>query len=292
MTKDVSSGCCMELEELKSFLDSAHDLFQGVDAEGKLIYVNKAWLDSLGYDKEEVIGKNIFMFIAPDSLGHCLKKFEYLMKGGKLVNLEVTFLTKSGGRIITEGNVVLIHRADGSFFTRGIFRDITGRREMERSIFHLATHDALTDLLNRHAFLDSLAKDLEYAKRHAQKIAIVYFDLDKFKQVNDGFGHAAGDAVLVAVANRLMACMRGSDYAVRFGGDEFGLAIKSIGIQEVSKVINRLTEAVTEPIIFNGHALAVGMSVGLAIYPDDAVQPDELLRLADNRMYEDKARQK
>jgi len=282
----------MELDELKSFLDNAHDLFQGVDGEGKIVYVNKAWLDSLEYDKEEVMGKNIFTFIAPDSLDHCLKKFEHLMNGGKLVNLEVTFLTKSGGRIIAEGNVVLIHRADGSFFTRGIFRDITERRELEKNIFHLATHDALTDLMNRHAFMDCLAKDMEYAKRYGQKIAIVYFDLDRFKQINDSFGHAAGDAVLVAVANRLKAYMRGSDYAVRFGGDEFGLAIKSISSQEISVVVNRLTEAVTEPIIFSGHTLTVGMSVGLAIYPDDAQKAEELIRLADAKMYGNKARQR
>ena len=292
--KQVLLVCQRENNELRNCFGNIHDLIQRVDSNGDIVYVNKSWLEILGYAEEEVIGKNIFEIITPDCRSHCQEKFSYLQDGGKeLVNMETVFLKKTGERLIVEGNVVMVRRDDDSFITYGIFRDITHKKELEERLFHLATRDPLTNLSNRYVLIDNLKRDLGLAERHGQKLAIVFFDLDRFKPINDAFGHAAGDAVLVAVADRMNRCMRNSDLAFRFGGDEFGLVLNAIESEDdVVEVVHRLTKSIMEPIYFNEETLTVGASIGFAIYPDDAMLASDLLKLADARMYQQKKEKK
>lgn len=156
-------------------------------------------------------------------------------------------------------------------------------------IAHLAHHDPLTGLVNRHIFPDRLAQAMILSQRHRKKIALLYVDLDKFKQINDAHGHLAGDAVLKEVASRLRALLRDSDTVARMGGDEFVVILHDIsGKTAVNNVAKKIIAALAEPILFHETRFTVMASVGISIYPDDDREIDALLHKADKAMYQAK----
>jgi diguanylate cyclase (GGDEF)-like protein/PAS domain S-box-containing protein len=156
-------------------------------------------------------------------------------------------------------------------------------------IAHLAHHDPLTGLVNRHIFPDRLAQAMILSQRHRKKIALLYVDLDKFKQINDAHGHLAGDAVLKEIASRLRALLRDSDTVARMGGDEFVVILHDISSKTaVNNVAKKIIAALTEPILFHETQFTVTASVGISIYPDDDREIDALLHKADKAMYQAK----
>jgi diguanylate cyclase (GGDEF)-like protein len=164
-------------------------------------------------------------------------------------------------------------------------------KEHESLLKQQAHYDALTGLPNRKLLSDRLALAIERAKRSSGCFALLMIDLDGFKMINDTYGHAAGDTVLIAVARRLTAALRASDTVARLGGDEF-VAILEAGEDtgDASVVVNKLAQTVSEPIALDGGRLAnVGISVGVALYPLDATDPEQLMMLADHAMYRAKA---
>lgn len=156
-------------------------------------------------------------------------------------------------------------------------------------IAHLAHHDPLTGLVNRHIFPDRLAQAMILSQRHRKKIALLYVDLDKFKQINDAHGHLAGDAVLKEIASRLRALLRDSDTVARMGGDEFVVILHDISSKTaVNNVAKKIIAALSEPILFHETQFTVTASVGISIYPDDDREIDALLDKADRAMYQAK----
>jgi diguanylate cyclase (GGDEF)-like protein len=159
---------------------------------------------------------------------------------------------------------------------------------------HMAQYDGLTALPNRKLFLDRLGQAIELARRGGTSLALLYFDLDRFKPVNDLWGHEAGDLLLKEVAERVLEIVRKSDTVARFGGDEFVILLQGIGLREnAGWVAAELREALAYPFVVEGvmEELRIGASIGIAYYPEDALTGDELIRLADARMYLDKAKQ-
>ena len=153
-------------------------------------------------------------------------------------------------------------------------------------IWHLAHHDPLTDLPNRWLFSDRLEQALRRGQRHGEMVALHYFDLDDFKAVNDGFGHLTGDRVLVAVAQRLRACVRDSDTLARIGGDEFAVVQSGVSDRDGAALLaERLLAALHAPLVIDGHALRVSASIGIALYPDHAASPEQLHHTADQALY-------
>nr|WP_315186763.1 EAL domain-containing protein [uncultured Albidiferax sp.] len=151
---------------------------------------------------------------------------------------------------------------------------------------YMAQHDILTGLPNRALLNDRLAQSMALAQRHGQKVVLVYLDLDNFKQVNDSLGHAVGDALLRAVAQRLSASVRQSDSVCRQGGDEFVLLLAEVDtVKDAARAAAMLIEATSEPYQVGGHLLHVSSSIGLSIYPDDGSDVETLLRNADTAMY-------
>jgi diguanylate cyclase (GGDEF)-like protein len=158
------------------------------------------------------------------------------------------------------------------------------------ALAHRATHDLLTGLPNRALFLDRLGHALTRASRAGQTCAVLFLDLDGFKEINDSLGHAAGDRVLAATAERLQACVRAADTLARLGGDEFVILLEEVADNEAaSQVAERLGEALSRPFPVAQRAVAVSASVGIAlsVSPDD--RPEDLLRCADVAMYRAKA---
>ncbi len=163
------------------------------------------------------------------------------------------------------------------------------KKQDQDHIAHLAHHDPLTGLVNRHLFPDRLAQAMILSQRHHKKIAILYVDLDKFKQINDAHGHLAGDAVLKEVASRLRTLLRESDTVARMGGDEFVVILHDITSKiAVSNVTKKIIDTLAEPIRFHETQFTVMASVGISIYPDDDKQIDALLQKADKAMYQAK----
>jgi diguanylate cyclase (GGDEF)-like protein len=159
--------------------------------------------------------------------------------------------------------------------------DITERRHIEERISHMAHHDALTDLPNR-AMLCQLLEDMVARVRRGECLAVLYLDLDRFKEINDTLGHAVGDALLKAVAARISRCVRETDTVARMGGDEFAVVVPTIDpAVESTALAARIIESISAPFELSRHRVTIGTSIGIALSPNDGVDPDQLLRNAD-----------
>ena len=189
------------------------------------------------------------------------------------------------GRVIAQRKKTL---SDGGWVST--HEDITAHREAEDKIKMMAAHDALTGLLNRFGFRQRLDQCLAEARRRTGRFAVLYLDLDRFKPVNDTLGHPVGDRLLQAVAARIDGIVRKGDTTARLGGDEFAVIQRvSAAPLEVARLADRLLAAVAEPFSIDGVRIEIGTSVGIALTPDDSVDADEVLRLADLALYHSKA---
>jgi len=160
------------------------------------------------------------------------------------------------------------------------------RKRFEEHLTYLAQYDHLTGLVNRTLFRDRLVQAMARSKRMQQPIGLMLLDLDRFKAVNDTFGHAMGDELLKAVSERLKACVREVDTVARMGGDEFTIILEGVSSeQNILVVAKRITESIATPFELKGHHISVGISIGITIYPHDDHPVDELLKHADTAMY-------
>ncbi len=175
----------------------------------------------------------------------------------------------------TEPNAVLIS-----------FTDITAAKDAQQRLHRMATYDSLTDLPNRAFFTDQLAQSLEHAQRESHKVAVLFLDLDRFKNVNDALGHEAGDCLLKMVAVRLASCVRGDDTLARLGGDEFVVLVEKFdSTVYLESISERILHAISEPFRIEGNEYYLGVSIGIGIYPKDGDSGTALLRSADSAMY-------
>ena len=176
---------------------------------------------------------------------------------------------------------------------RGVGRDITAQKRTEERIQHLATHDGLTGLPNRTLFSQLLNQQIQSARRYEGKFAVMFLDLDRFKAINDTFGHEAGDTLLKEMASRFSACVRASDVVARLGGDEFVLLLQEASdIEQVNTVARKLLSAAIKPVLIAGQECRVTASVGICIFPQDAQDEQALMKNADTAMYRAKAQGK
>jgi diguanylate cyclase (GGDEF)-like protein/PAS domain S-box-containing protein len=179
----------------------------------------------------------------------------------------------------------------GGVHYAAMFTDITTRKYAEGQLRRLATHDGLTGLPNRALALDRLTQALARARRNRTGVAVLYLDLDLFKQINDAWGHAAGDSVLREVARRLKACVRRSDTVARLGGDEFLLVLSEAAERRVAETVAaKVVRSLSRPIAAGECYCHVGVSIGISLYPQEGREAKELIRAADAAMYADKQR--
>lgn len=186
-----------------------------------------------------------------------------------------------------EIHMVAEYNADGSLVgVLAIGRDISARRAAERLLLHESTHDSLTGLPNRTLFNDRLQQAIRQARREGRCCAVIFADLDDFKQVNDSLGHTVGDRLLQTVSQRMVRALRESDTVARQGGDEFVILIDDISTgADIETVLQKLSRAIGEPCEINGHTLIANASLGGAVFPDDGADADTLMRNADMAMY-------
>lgn len=164
--------------------------------------------------------------------------------------------------------------------------EIEERIKMQQQLTHMATHDALTGLPNRTLFAEQLESALHTAARHKRQLALLFIDLDGFKAVNDTYGHAAGDRLLTEISQRMRACIRKEDILARMGGDEFTIVLRELHQPDDAQLVAaKLIKAINEPVALNSHTSHVGASIGIALFPQSAQDPESLLRMADDAMY-------
>jgi diguanylate cyclase (GGDEF)-like protein len=177
-------------------------------------------------------------------------------------------------------------QVDGNLLWRSI-RYAIERKQLEQKLAFIATHDSLTGLPNRFLLLDRLALAINQAERNNKSLAVLMIDLDRFKNVNDSFGHSMGDQLLQAAGERLTGIVRGYDTVARLGGDEFIVLLTEIdGVIEATEICSRIIELFRKPFILNQNIVNVTASIGIAMYPDNGKDAESLLKNADTAMYE------
>ncbi len=244
-----------------------------------------------GYTAEEYRDNPLlWLAMVPDEDRQAVLDHARRVMCGEAVPLEHRIAHKDGS-IRFVRNTPVVHRdATGAVVGYdGIINDITERRRAEELITRLSLHDGLTGLPNRALYMDRLRQTLGQAERQKERVAVYFIDLDRFKEVNDAYGHEAGDKVLAEAARRLAACVRRSDTVARLGGDEFVALTPAVGDPaNAAAIAAKMVAAMREPFVVFGQVCRLGASVGLALFPDDAARGGELLRRADAAMYEAK----
>jgi diguanylate cyclase (GGDEF)-like protein/PAS domain S-box-containing protein len=275
--------------QLKDFLDSAHDLIQSVSPDGHFLYVNRAWMKTLGYTKKEISTLSFADVIHPDHRIAVLETFQRAMHDEPVSAVEAVFHTKSGKAIAVEGRFRCQSERGTVIAIQALFRDVTERKRWEETLEHQARHDSLTGLPNRTLLRDRLHDMLSRAPWRKSGLAVLFLDLDRFKTINDTLGHAVGDLLLKEVAVRLTSAVRYGDTVARLGGDEFVVMLADVAQpRDVVGVTQKILDVLSKPFLLDGHELSVSTSIGVSLYPADGEDPDVLLKNADAALYQAK----
>lgn len=266
--------------------ENASDLIQAVGLDGSILYVNRAWKQTLGYQEEDLDHLNIFDVIERADRPLCQQRLSLLIEGEEIPPIEVAFRCKDGRRVLLEGNISLRYEHNVPHSIRGIFRDISERKESELKIHQLAYYDALTGLPNRILLHDRLIHSIADARRFSHCLGVLFIDLDQFKRVNDTLGHSVGDDLLKEAAHRLRCTLRENDTAARLGGDEFVIILSGFKhVSNVPYIATKLLNTLSQPYRLAGRELVLSGSIGIAVYPQDGQNAEDLMRNADMAMY-------
>lgn len=260
------------------------------DSNNRIIEVNEAFTGILGYSAEEVVGKDPSIFKSPRHRRSFYRSmWQSLQQDGQWQG-EVWDKHRSGEIVPLWMTINAVHDERGSLrHYVALFRDITEVKRTEQTLWHIAHHDPLTGLPNRNLLHDRLRMAMSAAAREDRQVALLLIDLDGFKQVNDGLGHDAGDALLKQVALTLQECVRESDTVARYAGDEFIVIIKgSHEREDVAALAAKLIEALMRPHCLKESTVHVGASIGIALYPAHATGAEDLIAKADEAMYQAK----
>ena len=255
-----------------------------------IIYANPAFERMTGYTLAETMGQNCRFLQGDDREQPDLKKLRALIREQREGRVVLRNYHKNGDLFWNELYIspVKDHNNRITHFV-GVLNDITETRNYQNELERRATHDLLTGLANRGLLMDRLQLAAIQAKRRGQKVAVLFIDLDGFKMINDGFGHATGDQVLKLTGNRLAASVREGDTVGRLGGDEFVIVLNDQErIEDISDAVTRIMESVLRPIPIQKHEIALTCSIGISVCPDDGEEAGALLKYADIAMYKAK----
>jgi diguanylate cyclase (GGDEF)-like protein/PAS domain S-box-containing protein len=264
----------------------------GIDgADCPIEYVNPAFERITGYSAVEVIGRDSRFMAAPGMDNNERMQVHEAIAAHQPVNVVFRNMRKNGELFWNDLSVTPVldeHGVTTHFI--GVIMDVTATKQRTAHLEHEVNHDPLTGLANRNLMWDRLEQALHLSQRQKSMVGIVLIDLNNFKNINDSFGHEAGDVVLKVVARRLQASVRDIDTVARLSGDEFVLVlVNQPSLRFTLRMIERLRQSLTQPVSFMHKQIEVGASLGVAVYPHDGVTAAELVRSADVAMYHAKA---
>ncbi|HAT2138819.1 TPA: diguanylate cyclase [Legionella pneumophila] len=259
-----------------------------VSLEGSWLKVNQSLCQIVGYSEEELLETNFQSITYPEDLELDLGYVRQLLEGDiRFYHMEKRYIHKNGSIIWILLSASLIRDAENKplYFISQI-QNIDAQKRAEQELQHIAYHDTLTGLGNRKLLELSFDQALAHAKRHQTQIAIMFMDLDYFKNVNDKLGHDIGDLLLVEIGKRLQTILRSTDLIVRHGGDEFIIALTELSnVNQVIEIANKILIAVSKPITIKRYGISITGSMGISIYPYDGDDSDTLIRKADEALY-------
>lgn len=276
-----------QLRLLSAALATAANAVFITDRDGTIQWVNDAFCELSGYTSSEALGKTPRLLKSGE---HDQLYYEALwatIMAGQTWTSETIERRKNGSHYTVRQTITPVRDTAGqiSHFI-SMQEDISEALAAQVHIERLAHFDALTGLPNRSLFFDRLSQATSLSKRTGDHVALFFLDLDHFKPVNDSYGHAVGDALLKAVADRLAGCVRESDTVARIAGDEFTVILPRVGNRtDASAIAEKIIRTIAEPFLLEGHTIRIGTSIGIALYPDDATAEQDLIRVADDAMY-------
>lgn len=290
ITEQVKADELMQMAT--SIYKSSTEAIMVTDKDNRIIQVNPAFTEITGYSLEEVRGKDPKVLKS----GRHSKLFykdmwDSLLSTGSWRG-EIFDRRKDGSVYAKWSNISVIRDADGKPFRFiALFSDITEKKKKDEIIWKQANYDTLTNLPNRRLFFDRLSQEMKVAQRSGKSLALLFIDLDRFKEINDTIGHAKGDLLLIEAASRISSCVRETDTVSRLGGDEFTAIITEVSENSnIEKVAQNIIHTLSEPFYFKGdnNGYYISASIGITVFPGDAKTLEGLLKNADQAMYQAK----
>lgn len=277
-----------QLDVYTEILNNTNDAVIITDENNKIIKINKACEDVTGYFEDEVLGENPKIFSSDKTSNETFEKIWKTLQTNSFWIGELSNRHKNG---LVYPIVIKIYKIKnpktGILNYFAIFSDISYSEESQNELFHLAYHDSLTNLPNRLKLKAQLEYVITNSKRNDLKFAILFLDLDNFKEVNDTLGHNYGDALLISLASKFKNIIRTNDMVARVGGDEFIIVLSDItDFIFIEKICNKILALVKNPIVIDGKEVNVGISIGVSVYPENGEDIEELIHNADSAMYQ------
>ncbi|NVJ49001.1 MAG: diguanylate cyclase [Gammaproteobacteria bacterium] len=279
-------------QEFRRIVENLPDIFYRTDHQGRIKMASPYAAEVMGYQLEELIGQPLANFYArPEEREATLSKI--LQGQGEMVPVESCLRHRDGSIVWVSTHAYACFDENGDFSgVEGVARNITERKNLEERLRHMAIRDPLTQVYNRFGFEEKLDDAINRARRNKSSIALLFFDLDKFKTINDNYGHDVGDRYLAAFAKRMEIGFRETDTVARLGGDEFVALLENLECDEtVYNLLERCVTALSDPFVTDEHTLIFQYSYGIAQYPKHGTDAEALLKFADQAMYLDKSNQ-
>lgn len=279
-----------DLELAQQVFSNASEAIMVCDAANMIVSVNPAFTRLTGYQAEEALGNNpSFLSSGNHDQAFYQQMWHEIAEKGSWDG-EISNRKKNGELFIEWLRVSSAYKQDGSLHRRiAIFSDITEKKQTEQKIWIAANYDQLTQLPNRHFFQAKLNEHIASADRYHHGFALLFLDLDKFKEVNDTHGHLYGDSLLKQVAERISSCLRKTDFVSRLGGDEFTVILSNLDqVDHISEIAQKILDSLQMPFdlaLPDGEDTFISGSIGITLYPNDALNQVELIKNADQAMY-------
>jgi diguanylate cyclase (GGDEF)-like protein/PAS domain S-box-containing protein len=271
-------------ERYRSLFYYHPDAIITVDLDGNFVSVSPESITVSGYSPEELVNESFIPLIIPEDLEHVMDSFNKAL-AGEPQSYECRITNKFGNVVYIEVTNIPIKVKGEVVGAYGIIKDVTEKKKMLDKIEFLAYHDGLTGLPNRYMFNEHLKQALLRCDQEKKKLAVLFLDLDRFRQINDTLGHDLGDLLLQQVSERLIACVRNEDIVARQGGDEFILLLENIEKSEVEQIAQEILDKLLDPFFLNEEEAYSTPSIGISIYPEDGRNETELIKNADTAMY-------
>jgi diguanylate cyclase (GGDEF)-like protein/PAS domain S-box-containing protein len=277
-----------ELAFRSLLLDKTTDCVIVTGSDGRIVYANDAVCTLKGVPRQELLDTDIRRLCSAETLRRYEARVENLRREGAVI-FESDVVNAAGLSVPLELHAHLI-REDQQELIVIVGRDVAERKRAEEAVRHMAYHDVLTGLPNRALLWDRAEMLLAHLGRHGGECAVVFLDIDKLKALNDSLGHTAGDEILIILADRLRRLFRRADTVARVGGDEFVVLLEHTGRDAAIRTAGKLLDAIRAPIEIAGSVIEPTASAGVAVYPQDGLDFETLLRNADRAMYGAKER--